>query len=147
MSEFQNAKFMSAADKAQVADAWHRFVTGGFRRSQFTKALYNHLIMHCSFIAHYNLDGFFGVYFDRPEATDAFLNQFDEKYGFVSVEYGYAGWFRDPDYADLNRAMVETLAPLLPKIRRQLHEQLIADANKDVEAAQARRDRLVAKGV
>ncbi len=44
---------MSAAQKTTVLRAWIRFLKSGLRFDQFTKALYDHLIQHCSFIAHY----------------------------------------------------------------------------------------------
>ena len=51
--EFRDVQFMSAAQKTTVLRAWIRFLKSGLRFDQFTKALYDHLIQHCSFIAHY----------------------------------------------------------------------------------------------
>jgi hypothetical protein len=53
LHEFQDVRFMSAAQKTTVLRAWIRFLKSGLRCDQFTKALYDHLIQHCSFIAHY----------------------------------------------------------------------------------------------
>ena len=71
----------------------------------FSKRLYEHLYLHCSFIAHYDRGGFYATYFDRGEDTMHFLSQLDKGVGGRSVEYGGA-WIAG-DYADLNRAMVE----------------------------------------
>ena len=53
VNEFRDVQFMSAAQKATILRAWVRFLKSGLQFEQFTKALYNHLIQHCSFIAHY----------------------------------------------------------------------------------------------
>ncbi len=55
--EFTDARFLTAHQKRNVFRAWIRFVRSGFDLGSFTKALYNHLIQHCSFIAHYNRGG------------------------------------------------------------------------------------------
>ena len=57
-TKFTDVKFMTAMDKHVVAIAWERFLKSGCSRFQFSKALYSHLIQHCSFIAHYDIDGF-----------------------------------------------------------------------------------------
>jgi hypothetical protein len=101
---FTDERFMAASEKWQVLNAWKRFIRSGFRYSQFSQALYRHLIQHASFIAHYNRYGFWSHYFDAdPENLYAFLNQFggDRQ----SVEYGGTWWLGGPAGADLNQAM------------------------------------------
>ncbi len=61
MYEFKDVKFLSADDKRKILTAWERFLKNGLRRQDFTKRLYSHLIQHCEFIAHYDLDGFYGT--------------------------------------------------------------------------------------
>ena len=58
------------------------------RFAHFTKRLYEHLHLHCSFIAHYNRLGFYAEYFERGEDTARFLSQFDSRGDCRSVEYG-----------------------------------------------------------
>ncbi|OPY60584.1 MAG: hypothetical protein A4E57_04420 [Syntrophorhabdaceae bacterium PtaU1.Bin034] len=47
-------KFMDATEKRRMLGQWEKFVKGGFPYHLFTDAVYNHLILHCGFIAHYN---------------------------------------------------------------------------------------------
>lgn len=69
MPEFKDTKFMTAKEKQTVIRAWERFLKNGCKPNDFTKALYHHLINHCSFIAHYDLGGFYSTYFSEPEDT------------------------------------------------------------------------------
>ena len=138
----QDSKFMSAAEKERVLKAWKRFVkavAGGDREKMmraFTKALYNHLIQHCSFIAHFNRHGFFDTYFTEPERTAKFFTQFDEEKGCVSVEYGMTFWIRggndvSAEYYDINGAMVEAAAPYLQGIYlRTQKDQEVMDLHR-----------------
>jgi hypothetical protein len=50
---FKDEKFMSAAEKRLVLNAWKTFLKHGCQKDHFTERLYDHLIYHCSFIAHY----------------------------------------------------------------------------------------------
>jgi hypothetical protein len=144
---FRDASFMTANEKRQVLRAWIRFVRSGFAFEQFTKALYNHLIQHCSFIAHYNRHGFYTTYFCAPETTQRFLDQFDRSKDCISVEYGTGWWLGDDgdDYYDLNAAMVDAIKELLPELRQTLADQELADAEKQLVAVQAHVEQLRTK--
>jgi hypothetical protein len=98
----KDVKFMSAKEKWAVLKAWELFVDSGFERSKFTKALYQHLTLHCSFIAHYNQEGFYETYFVRPADTIRFISQFADG---RSIEYGDMHWLNSPDCSDINQAM------------------------------------------
>jgi len=102
---------MSAEEKEKVLKDWQRFIESDFNKARFTKPLYNHLIQHCSFIAHYNQGGFYGTYFEDPEDTMRFIKQFDKDKGCISVEYGMTYWLNNDDYRDINTAMVEVMEP------------------------------------
>jgi len=133
---FKDAAFMSARDKQLTLKAWVRFMRHGLRWEDFTKRLYEHLHLHCSFIAHYDRAGFYATYFNRGEDTLCFLSQFDKEGGCRSVEYGGA-WIAG-DYADLNRGMVEEASSFIPK--------LADDARTAQEAADvAQAEELLAK--
>jgi hypothetical protein len=106
---FKDARFMTAREKVQVIRAWERFVENHFRFQDFTRALYNHLSLHCSFIAHYDRYGFYNEYFESPEPTTRFMHQFDRDFGNVSVEYGGTSWLVQEEYRDINSAMCEVL--------------------------------------
>jgi hypothetical protein len=118
-NQFKDTQFMTADEKRRVLNAWVRFLKGGLKWEQFTKALYEHLIMHCSFIAHYNRHGFYCTYFENPEDTIRFLSQFDPNGDRASVEYGWNSWLGD-DYEDINNAMCQVLRPFMDDLRARL---------------------------
>jgi len=126
----KSTKFMSAEEKEKVLKDWQRFIENDFDKAKFTKRLYNHLIQHCSFIAHYNQGGFYGTYFEDPEDTMKFIKQFDREQGCVSIEYGMTYWLNNDDYRDINTAMVETLEPykaeIYPRLRQKTRDKKLA---------------------
>lgn len=119
----KDTEFMTAKEKEKVLRAWERFLKHGCSKTQFTQALYLHLINNCSFIAHYNLDGFYSTYFQEGEDTVRFLSQFNDSNGVPkSVEYGMYYWYTDSRYHDLNSEMCRVASkyiPLLTKIARR----------------------------
>ena len=134
---FRDAEFMSARDKELVLKAWLRFLKNGLRFEDFEKRLYEHLHLHCSFIAHYNRAGFYAEYFERAEETARFLSQFDKRGECRSVEYGWTLWL-DGEYADLNRAMVEEGSKYVPGL---IEKARLSQRQADIAEAQ----RLLAK--
>jgi hypothetical protein len=137
-TEFRDVRFMTAVEKKRVLRQFIRFLKSGFEARLFMKSLYHHLIQHCSFIAHYNLAGFYGVYFEDPSATQRFLDQFDRSKECMSVEYGYAWWINDEDYRDINNAMVDAATEMLPELRRMLKDRETAKARQELEQAERR---------
>jgi len=111
----EDVRFMTAKEKEKVLRAWELFLKSGCAKPKFTKALYNHLIQHCSFIAHYDLHGFYSTYFEEGEDTIHFLSQFDNSNGIPkSVEYGMTYWYTDSDYNDLNSEMCRVASKYIP---------------------------------
>ena len=53
---FRDVRFLSAREKELVLKAWVRFLKRGLCWEDFTKRLYEHLHLHCSFVAHYNVE-------------------------------------------------------------------------------------------
>jgi hypothetical protein len=113
---------MSAAQKTTILRAWVRFLKSGLQFEQFTKALYNHLIQHCSFIAHYNRAGFYSHYFEAGDSTAFFLSQFDSRGQCSSVEYGGRHWLSG-DYEDVNRAMIAEGEAFIPSLLDSAHRR------------------------
>jgi hypothetical protein len=118
--QFKDVEFMTADEKQLVLKDWIKFLKqlnldngeeclDNFGNSMpklfkyFTKRLYSHLSLHCSFIAHYDRFGFFNTYFNEPEQTQLFLKQFTNG---KSIEYG-SHWWLNGDHADINNAMCE----------------------------------------
>jgi hypothetical protein len=134
---FSDAQFMSAREKALVLKAWVRFLKNGLRREDFSDRLYTHLMLHCSFIAHFNRAGFYATYFENGEDTTRFLSQFDTRGECRSVEYGDS-WWQSGDYEDLNRAMIEEASRFIPALMEQA-------SGKAKESDLAEAQRLAAK--
>jgi len=89
----------------------------GLEKAKFTKALYEHLINHCSFIAHYDIHGFYATYFESGDDTRHFLSQFDTRRGMPrSIEYGYPNWFMGEDYYDINTEMCRIAWRYIPAL-------------------------------
>lgn len=131
--DFRDVRFMSAAEKKATLQAWIRFLKSGLQFSRFTKALYNHLIQHCSFIAHFNRAEFYSYYFESGDSVALFLSQFDSRGPCVSVEYGDRCWLAG-DYADINRAMIGEAARMIPSLVENAHQQ---QKMREVQAATA----------
>src|SRR5271169_283699 len=115
LHEFQDVQFMSAAQKATILRAWVRFLKSGLQFEQFTKVLYNHLIQHCSFIAHYDRAEFYSFYFERGDSIARFLSQFDSRGPCASVEYGGRHWLSG-DNEDIIRAMIAEGEAFIPSL-------------------------------
>lgn len=122
--QLYDEQFMSADEKSKVLHAWKKFLESACEKNRFTEALYHHLTLHCSFIAHYDRHGFYDFYFGRIDGDlFRFLDQFDPEKPGISAEYGATYWL---DFhrtgADLNRAMRETAGPYLHKLRQRFEE-------------------------
>ena len=115
--QLHDSKFMSTAEKGKVLKHWEMFLRGGLEKKYFTEALYKHLINHCSFIAHYDLHGFYATYFESGDDTLHFLSQFDTRQGIPrSIEYGMTYWLTDEDYYDVNTGMCRIAWRYIPAL-------------------------------
>jgi len=123
MVGFKDVQFMSAREKELVLAQWKRFMERGFGFEHFTDRIYKHLTLHCSFIAHFDRNGFYSTYFENPEATIRFLNQFDSDNGLRSAEYG-STWWLEGDYADINRAMCEVVDAIKGRLYSELTQKV-----------------------
>ncbi len=105
-----DSQFMTAAEKSKVLKQWERFLSNGLAKEYFTRALYKHLINHCSFIAHYDIHGFYSTYFERGDDIRHFLSQFDTRRGPPrSIEYGWTPCITGEAYSN-NKAEVCRIA-------------------------------------
>jgi len=139
MTELKDVKFMTALEKKRVLKQWETFLSSGCQRQHFTKPLYQHLINHCSFIAHYNIDGFYSTYFESGEDTAHFLTQFDNREGVPnSIEYNMDYWYRDSDMGDINQGMCLIAGKYLDQLFRIARDKQRA---YDIETARALLDK------
>ncbi len=95
VKEFKDVQFMTAVQKRQVLNNWKTFLKYGMQKRHFTKTLYNHLHLHCGFIAHYNIHGFYSTYFESAADTAEFFSQLCSPSNYWSN-----------DYDDINKAMI-----------------------------------------
>jgi hypothetical protein len=127
---FKSTAYQSAAEKLRVYKAWVRFLRGGLKKRQFTKALYDHLYLRSSFIAWTDIHGFYATYFLSGDTRIRFLNQFLTG---NSAEVGGRFWL-EGDAADINQAFctaAREFAPALIKAAGQLQ--------RDSDVARAKR--------
>lgn len=124
MVELKDSQYLSAAEKRRVLKQWETFLKHGCQEKHFTGPLYNHLTMHCSFIAHYNKAGFYGTYFTNGEDTAHFLTQFDNRNGIPqSIEYGRLYWYTSADYNDINAEMCRIAAKYIDGLTQKAGER------------------------
>ena len=131
--EFRDVQFMTAAQKHSVLRVWKTFLRHGCQEKHFTRAIYQHLTLHCSFIAHFSKGGFYGVYFTTGDAALKFFGQFDPDGRGISVEYGDCHWLSG-DYEDINGAMREAVRPYLVWLRQRFSR---AQEERDLALATA----------
>ena len=127
---FRDVEFMTAGEKAQVFRDWERFIESSFDRKYFTGRLYKHLTLHCSFIAHYDLAGFYDVYFGEKRNTGRFIDQFTSG---ISSEYGMDYWLRG-SHEDINHAMCEVMRKYSPDLKKRLAGEI---EKEDIATAKA----------
>src|SRR6056297_1513523 len=120
-SIFKDVEFMSKDDKYKVAKLFKRFVQSGFKPEQFKKRVYEHLHLHCGFIAHYNINGFYHEYFngskeDLKRFAEHFLNfeamPYEDVYNGGNVNY-------EP-YSDISKCFADILIEF--DIKKQVEE-------------------------
>lgn len=128
-----DTEFMTAAEKKKVLKQWEAFLESGCKKERFTKLLYHHLIQHCSFIAHYDIHGFYSTYFENGDDTAHFLSQFDDSKGPTrSIEYG-GSWVTLEGYRDVNSEMVRIAGKYIPLLTKQANAR-----QKDADITQAK---------
>lgn len=96
-ASFTDTEFMTAREKRLIVANWETFLKHGLKQKHFTKRLYNHLHLHCGYIAHYNIFGFYTAYFMSGADTVEFIKRF--------CDAAANCWATD--YKDLNTAMLE----------------------------------------
>ena len=111
--QFKDVKFLTQQDKYKIAKHFKRFVENGFKAKDFNKSIYEHLHLHCGFIAHYNINGFYHEYFngsneDLIRFVKNFLNL--EHFKGEKLESQYNGYNVDYEpYNDINKVLADIL--------------------------------------
>lgn len=115
--EYRDAQYMTAEEKRRAFRTFQKVIRS---RSieRLDKNLYRHLTQHCGFIAHFDIEGFKAAY--RGRSFRRFVEHFDRNHpnfgGFCPV------WVDQPEYADINRDMVDFVTAEAPRIYAELDE-------------------------
>jgi hypothetical protein len=117
---FKDVEFMTAREKELVLKSWRNFLKNGLQKQHFTKRLYEHLHLHCGFIANFNIHVFYSAYFEAGQDTERFFEHF--------CNYTAADCRANGDYGDVNTAMrqayEESKAEILSKAQVDITHSL-----------------------
>jgi hypothetical protein len=121
-AEFTPTQWARAEDKAKFSNTLMKFIANEFQRQSFTKPLYQRLSNSFGHIAHRNLDGFYGAFFERDTDKVVFLEQ--------TLSWPHFG---DPTFtfSDVERA-----------VKRRLRAAKVIDIFRLLEADATRRREL-----
>lgn len=125
---YPDTKFMTGAEQERAFKTFKRVIDK--RDSQLIdKNLYNHLHVHCGFIAHYNIHGFRTTY-SGTRGFREFIKHFD----LNNPEMAYWHHWLRGDYEQLNRDMAEYVTARAALIYAELDRQ---EREKEIALAQA----------
>lgn len=132
----KDSKFMTAEQKKKVLRQWDKFVDGGFSFHLFTDAIYQHLNLHCGFIAHYNRMGFYSTYWNDnfvgfTRQTDMILRPVPGV--FVNWERFLLSFQCWDEWAGMGATMLHTLKSHLSSTLKELENEVIAAFKHDLE--------------
>lgn len=99
---FTPTEFSTNEDKQKFAKHFIKFVSNGYKYSQFPKWFYTRLSVCRGHIAHYNQQGFYDTWFDTKEAQSRFINHWlmepiygDASYTYSDVERFLSAWINE----------------------------------------------------
>jgi hypothetical protein len=107
--DFTPTQWATAEEKAKIANRLTRFILGGFQQASFTKAMYQRLSNMFGHIAHYNINGFYEVWFSEIKAcrdwaehiTGNWLSGMgDPRFSWSDVEKALIQWVKDKQIAE-----------------------------------------------
>ena len=122
---FKDEKFLSKSQKETILKNWCRFIKSGFKKGNFTRAIYEHLHLHCGFIAHFDRNGFFNTYFVEPQDTIAFMEIFERNCP------GSWKHFKN----DLTSVMMQELEKNKKLILKKLYKKNLTNKESELETA------------
>jgi hypothetical protein len=118
---FTDVQFMTARNKELVLKNWETFLKHGLQKQHFTKRLYEHLHLHCGFIAHFNLQGFYCTYFEAGQDSERFFECF--------CSHLARTWGVNHDYDDINTAMHEVYTQYQDAISKKAEDDIAERLN------------------
>jgi hypothetical protein len=132
----KDSKFMTAEQKKKVLRQWDRFIEGGFSFHLFTDAIYQHLNLHCGFIAHFNRMGFYSTYCNNDfivyaRQTDMILRPVPAV--FVNWERFLLSFQCWGEWAGMGTTMLHSLNSHLTSTLKELEDEVIDAFSHDLE--------------
>ena len=118
---FTDVQFMTAKEKELVLKKWKSFLKHGLKKQHFTKRLYEHLHLHCGYIACYNQSGFYSAYFKAGQDIERFFEHFCT---YTAGNYG-----ANVDYDDLNAAMRQVYEKYKTAIKKKAETDIAESLN------------------
>lgn len=73
---FESVENMTDLEKKKIYINFVKFLNNHFKYTLFKKNLYEHFHLHCGFIAHYNINGFYGEYFETAATFHYNVNEY-----------------------------------------------------------------------
>lgn len=142
-TEFTDSKWLTADDKRKILKQWTGFVRNGFPETSFTNAVYEHLHLHCGYIAHYNKHGFYGEYWGAY-ARDLHRHATEDHFSVRTIPAAFYNWERFirqftiwGDYTDISTALMIVLKTELECLEKDLLMEVRghfeADANNSYQ--------------
>lgn len=99
---FTPTEHTTAQEKAEWANRLGTFILGGFQAGNFTNLIYTRLSQCFGHIAHFNREGFYGVWFASPAKQAEFIKYTldykvvgQAKYTFSDVCIAFQEWLRE----------------------------------------------------
>lgn len=118
---FTDVEFMTAKEKELVLKSWKTFLKHALQKQHFTKRLYEHLHLHCGYIACYNQSGFYSAYFKAGQDIERFFEHFCT---YTAGNYG-----ANVDYDDLNAAMRQVYEKYKDAIKKKTEADITDSLN------------------
>jgi hypothetical protein len=107
-------KWDAATVKAKFLNDLADLMRSGFKRTKFSKALYKRLSMTFSHIAHYDIEGFYGEWFETPARQLAWVENAlrhpcygDPEYTYSDAERQFQKWLQSDEGQDLIAGIVQ----------------------------------------
>lgn len=124
--EFSDTKWLSADEKRKILKQWTAFVKNGFSETLFTSSIYDHLHLHCGYIAHYDKHGYYGEYWG-VYARDLHHHAKEDHFSVRPIPASFYNWesfIRQfniwGDYTDISTAMMIVLKTELECLENDL---------------------------
>lgn len=112
---FVDSKWLRADEKRKILKQWSAFVKKGFTETLFTNSVYDHLHLHCGYIAHYNKHGYYDEYWGAY-ARDLHRHAKDDHSSLRPIPAAFHNWKSFilqfniwGDYTDISTAMMIVL--------------------------------------